>query len=160
MDPAQLFYTAETIFLAKVININVTSTHSLVTVRVRRVIRDLEPGTDKPRTVKIKKNYKVVISYNSTLCIKVSAKSKYIFSGHAHQFKGTSGLDNISIEDDIYKTHLFSSDEKIVKGLDSPVKNSKKVQTIIHKMFCKSCSTFPSVRPVKSQYTVNMNRYL
>lgn len=55
-------------------------------------------------------------------------------------------------------TFEISLDAKMAQGLDSPEKYSKKMRTLIHKMFCKSCSNIPRLKPVKAQNTVSIKR--
>ena len=65
------------------------NTHTLVTVRVRRVIKTY-PENKKPKTDHglIKKNDKIVISYDGRLCDKVRTRSKYIFTVNSYQMQG------------------------------------------------------------------------
>ena len=65
------------------------NTHTLVTVRVRRVIKT-HPENKKPKTDHglIKKNDKIVISYDGRLCDKVRTRSKYIFTVNSYQMQG------------------------------------------------------------------------
>ena len=65
------------------------NTHTLVTVRVRRVIKPYpEKNKPKPDQGLIKKNDKIVISYDGPLCDKVRTRSKYIFTVNSYQMQG------------------------------------------------------------------------
>ncbi|XP_023341069.1 uncharacterized protein LOC111711059 isoform X3 [Eurytemora carolleeae] len=138
IDTSESLFKSETVLLAKLLKVKMNNTHTLVTVRVRRVIKTY-PENKKPKTEHglIKKNDKIVISYDGRLCDKVRTRSKYIFTVNSYQMQ----------------------DVKMAQGLDSPEKYSKKMRTLIHKMFCKSCSNIPRLKPVKAQNTVSIKRW-